>query len=231
MGFFSKFFKLKKPVVASKKNKNAGLSQSYIEDDGHGGVNVIYETRPHEIASTGGLTLNAQVFVKSRRNSIISVLHREATQFKYDEKWDKAIASLQKAQELMRESDENHTIESWLRLPIFLQQGGRFDEAMLEFSRILDELNERTAKEYSHHPKFMQIGATHHQRAAIYNKMKVACKRQKLPEEAAKYEKLNHKYLEKHDEYRKECEKYRKLESQRFKARREERRARFSKLT
>lgn len=206
------------------------LSQSYIENDGNGGINVVYETQPEVIAEANGIAVSSQIFVRSRSNSRISVLHREATQLKDSGEWDKAIAALQEAQELMRKSDEIHTIERWLRLPIFLQQGGRFDEAMQEFNRLLDELNDRTADEFDHQPEFIQRGATYHQRAAIYNKMKVACKRQKLPEEAAKYEKLRDEYYAKHEEYMKERDDYMKQEHARFEARREERRANLAKL-
>ncbi len=217
-----------KPVM-QKVMADGELTKSYIENDGNGGINVVYETRPQVIVESGGVAVSAQMFVRSRRNSRISVLHREATQLKDSGEWDKAIAALQEAQELMRKSDDIDTIERWLRLPIFLQQGGRFDEAMQEFNRLLDELNDRTAREFSHQPEFIQRGATHHQRAAIYNKMKVACKRQKLPEKAAKYEKLRDECLEKHQKYMEERDIYWKEQSALREAKRAERRAELDK--
>lgn len=208
----------KKPVRSTHKMMQQQLDVHTIE------------TQPEKIIEGNRIKITAQVFAKSRRDSRISVLHRDATKLKDLGEWDKAIDALQEAQELMRKSDELHTMESWLRLPIFLQQGGRFDEAMQEFNRLLGEVDSRTAQEYSHHPEFMQHGATHHRRAAIYNKMKVACRRQKLPEEAAKYEKLRDEYYAKHEEYGKEREVHWEKERVMFEARREERHARLTKI-
>lgn len=147
------------------------------------------------------------------REEDIASLHRAATAMKDSGDVDKAIYALQKAQKLMRESSFSHTTESWLRLPLFLQQGGKFDEAMVEFDRLLDDTDARIADEFSHQPEFIQHGATHHVRATIYDKMRLACKRQKLSEYAAEYEVLRDKYRKEHQRYIKKLELYRKRES------------------
>lgn len=145
----------------------------------------------------------------SKEDEEISALHREATRLKDVGDLDKAIAALQKAQNLMRRSNVVNTTESWLRLPLFLQQGGRFDEAMVEFNRILAETDTRIANEFSHQPEFAQHGFTHHVRATIYDKMRAACKRQNLGDEAARYLALRNEYMEKDEQFKVRLEKYR----------------------
>ena len=66
----------------------------------------------------------------------IANLHREATQLKGKD-WPMAVALLQRAAEL----DERHS--RWLdaarmvRLPVFMQQAGQFDAALVEFARLI----------------------------------------------------------------------------------------------
>jgi tetratricopeptide (TPR) repeat protein len=147
---------------------------------------------------------------KSKEDEEIAALHREATRLKDAGDWDKAIAALQKAQNMMRRSNVANTTESWLRLPLFLQQGGRFDEAMEEFNRLLAETDARIANEFSHQPEFAQYGFTHQVRATIYNKMRVACKRQNLLDETARYKALHDEYMGKDEQFRVAFEKYKK---------------------
>lgn len=133
-------------------------------------------------------------------DEVSAELQREATRHKKAGDWDKAIECLKKARDRADTGD--------LRLPVFLQQAGRFDEAMVEFERILSGVDARCARDYSHHPEFAQHGFTHHVRAQIYDKMRLACKRQKLPAEVAKYEALKEEFWEKHYDFQPVWEKY-----------------------
>lgn len=67
----------------------------------------------------------------------ISRLHKEATQHKKSGNMDQAIASLKKAAGLMKLSADPYPTESWTRLGLFLQQAGRYDEAMEYFEDLL----------------------------------------------------------------------------------------------
>ena len=198
---------------ADQPNKNT--SDVFVETKRENGV-VTYETPPQKILETHGITLTASMVIN--RDEETAALHREATQLKYIADWDGAIESLKKAQERMRHSNFRHPAESWLRLPLFLQQGGRFDEAMEEFNRILDETDDRIAKECSYMHEYYRHGAAYFVRGTIYGKMSLACKRQKLPKEAEKYKELREKFLEKHDEFMVEWEKFDKIESARKRA-------------
>lgn len=147
-----------------------------------------------------------------------AALHREATRMKVAGDWDGAVSALQKAQELMRNSNVINTTESWVRLPLFLQQAGRFEEAMEEFNRLLNEIDTLKAKESSQFPDKFRLGFTHHPRAVIYDKMRVACKRQKSLEEAANYEVLRDEQREKHEDFRKEFDVWHRMDMARKRA-------------
>lgn len=162
---------------------------------------VTYETEPKQVAEVMGVKITSSIIIN--RDEETAELHREATRLKDAGDWDGAVAALQKAQERMRKSNFSHTTESWVRLPLFLQQAGRFEEAMTEFNRLLDEVDDLMAKEFSHQPERFWAGFAYYPRVVIYNKMKVACKRQKLPDDAAKYEALRDEYRDKHEKFNK----------------------------
>lgn len=137
-------------------------------------------------------------------------LHREATRLMDAGDWDGSIAALYKAQERMRNSSTGFPIEQWVRLPLYLQQAGRFDEAMAEFNRLLDEVEALRGKEFCHHPERFWKGFSFHPKAVIFDKMRLACKRQNLPDQAAKYEALRDEYSAKHRQFQDEFRAWRK---------------------
>jgi tetratricopeptide (TPR) repeat protein len=122
-------------------------------------------------------------------------LHREATTHK-KVNWDAAVACLQEAANLMRQHDSPHIIESWTRLPVFLQQAGRYDEAIQEFERLLSEVKPRVAKEMalSRSSPSVVKGFTHLSYSKIYDKMRLASQRQKLPNKAHEYQHLSEQH-------------------------------------
>lgn len=118
----------------------------------------------------------------------IAALHREATSYKIIN-WDKAVTCLQEAALLMRADTGIHTCDRWTRLPVFLQQAGRFDEAMQEFEQLLKEVKPRVKKEMAHVPYPTAARYyTHVNTAQIYDKMRMVCKRQKLPDKVKEYQ-------------------------------------------
>jgi tetratricopeptide (TPR) repeat protein len=127
----------------------------------------------------------------------ISALCREATTYK-DVDWDKAVACLQEAKALMKKSKVVRGIETWTRLPVFLQQAGRFNEAIKEFKWLLKTVGSRRKKEFKHieYPTFFEC-YTHLDHSVIYDKMRMVCKREKRDEDMKKYQALceQHRFL------------------------------------
>jgi hypothetical protein len=141
----------------------------------------------------------------------IAESHRQATRYKDQKDWVSAIECLKDAQDKMRKS-ASCSVDRCVRLPVFLQQGGRFDEAMLEFNKLLDEADAVAAWQNRNQPKFIQNGTAHHIKATVYDKMRVACTRQKLPDEAHKYAILSNEFSRKHQQFMVKWEKHRQAE-------------------
>lgn len=139
----------------------------------------------------------------SETDKKIAALHREATRYK-DVDWDKAIACLQEAAVLMRKNKKSiHEVDRWLRLPVFLQQAGRFDEAMQEFKQLLKEVKPRVKRELARvpYPTAVELH-THLNYYHIYDKMRMVCKRQKLVVETKEYQALYEQHKLIHAELR-----------------------------
>lgn len=124
MGFFAKLFQSKPARSLSETRRENGV--------------VTYELEPRTVAEAGGVTITSNLVINKDEET--AELHKEATRWKREGDWDKAVAALQKAQARMRQSSFSHTPQDWVRLPLFLQQAGRFVEAEVEFQRLLDDL-------------------------------------------------------------------------------------------
>lgn len=118
-------------------------------------------------------------------------LNREATEAKKIKDWERAVVCLQLARERMRDSTCSHTLESWLRLPIFLQQAGRFDEAMAEFNLLIQDTKPRIDRELAHALPYARRFSIASSLMRIYDKMRLACQREKLPRETERYAKMS----------------------------------------
>lgn len=136
----------------------------------------------------GPVTLSYSIQVtKSPIYERIAALHREATTHKVAN-WPAAVACLQEAVGLMRAHPSNYVLDRWTRLPVFMQQAGQFDEAMLEFELLLGEVEERVKQESHDGASTTWIEySTNRNYATIYDKMRMVCKRQKLTTAAAEY--------------------------------------------
>lgn len=77
-----------------------------------------------------------------------SALARKATALKDSKDWDGAINALREMKEKMWASPVNFGIEAWCRLPLVLQQAGRFEESEREFEELLEEVP-RMARKFS----------------------------------------------------------------------------------
>jgi len=153
---------------------------------------------------------------RNEKDTEISELSGQATQLYNDKEWDKAIECLRKVRVLLKENTTIYPIATWLRLPIFLQQAGRFEEAMQEFEKLLGEVDAMAARNFGHQPDFIQEMFAVLDKSVIYDKMRLACKRQKLVEEAKKYEDLSNQYENKRAKLSVKAEQYREKESAEF---------------
>ncbi len=156
-----------------------------------------------QIIDCGPVKLSYSIQVtKSPTYEKIAALHREATTHK-KVNWPAAVTCLQKAARLMREHPGNYVIDRWTRLPVFLQQAGRFEEAMQEFDQLLSEVEDRVKQESSDDASsawIEYIVNLNHQK--IYDKMHMVCKRQKNLEDAARYGGLSTQYAARVSELR-----------------------------
>jgi tetratricopeptide (TPR) repeat protein len=81
------------------------------------------------------------------RDDRVAELLRQATAFKDKKEWDKALSVLAEAKKLMLVSPVAYSIETWCKYPLYLQQAGRFEEAMEEFKFLFDDLERRARHE------------------------------------------------------------------------------------
>ena len=134
----------------------------------------------------------------------IAELNCEATRHKAAGNLEAAIACLRQAKEIAAAHRIPRAVEPALRLPLFLQQGGYFDAAMVEFEHLLTQAETIAALGLEHLPPFFRLGYAQHVRGLIYDKMRVACKREKRTVEAVRYEAAR-------DTCREEFERYQKM--------------------
>jgi tetratricopeptide (TPR) repeat protein len=136
----------------------------------------------------GPITLTYEVVVtKAPVDEQIAALHREATTLK-SSNWDAAIACLKQAATLMRKRKGGYTIGCWLRLPVFLQQAGRFTEAVKELERLIKETPARVKNESPPDASTTWLEYRMHvDLKYIYDKMRLVHKREKRYSEAAQY--------------------------------------------
>lgn len=126
----------------------------------------------------------------------IAELNRRATAAKGND-WDTALACLFRAKELME--NQYQDFPQRLRLPLFLQQAGEFEAAKYEFAYLLENLD-----------RFVELEAVGHQDKRrykvfvknlclerLYDKARVAFKREKLTDASEQCRLLSEQYQEK----------------------------------
>lgn len=151
----------------------------------------------------GPITLTYEVVVnKDPIDEQIAALHREATTYKGND-WHAAVNCLKQADALMRKQKGCYTIERWLRLPVFLQQAGQFKESVKIFERLIKETPARVKRESRSKASAALIEyGIHLSLKHIYDKMRMAYKREKLTVEAAQYADLSLEHTKQADELR-----------------------------
>jgi len=81
------------------------------------------------------------------RDDRVAELLRQATALKVKKEWDAALDVLAEAKKLMLVSTVSYPAETWCKYPLYLQQAGRFEDAMSEFEFLLDDLERRARRD------------------------------------------------------------------------------------
>lgn len=133
------------------------------------------------LKSESDVELKYEVSVREKTQSEerASELLKEATRLKDEQDIDGAVSCLREAYDLINQSPIIYPTKTFLRLPLYLQQGGRYREAIHEFTRLLDNAPERIAGEFSHIAKKEQNGLLAMDRSTIFDKMRLAAQREK----------------------------------------------------
>lgn len=77
----------------------------------------------------------------------VAELLKQATVLKEQKEWDAALVVLFEAKQLMLVSPVSYPAATWCKYPLYLQQAGRFEEAIVEFQFLLDDLERRARKD------------------------------------------------------------------------------------
>ena len=114
---------------------------------------------------------------KSEKQS--SNLLKKATQKKRDGDLDAAIACLREAYGLMSKHTTIYPIDTYLRLPLYLQHAGRYGEAMAEFEQLLCNTPPTVVKEFPHAPREVLQSIAAMRYADIFDKVRLSTHREK----------------------------------------------------
>lgn len=114
----------------------------------------------------------------------VSAMLKKATEFKSKNELHKAIKCLEKADVLANKSGLFSWRPSNLRVPMYLQQANRYDEAMTVFSQYLLTDPANAANMLQHQPIHIRRRSSCNAFADIYDKMRLAATRQGMEREA-----------------------------------------------
>lgn len=132
------------------------------------------------------------------RDDETAALHREATALADAGDLKGAVDRLRKATKRMGTSPVSYPVLTWLRLPLYLQKAGQFKDAMVEFNNIIEDTDRRINHGCpSGISRESKSQAKHADLQTIYDKMRLACKREGLHEEAAKYAEISNEHRHK----------------------------------
>ncbi|ABW68072.1 hypothetical protein [Desulfosudis oleivorans] len=114
-----------------------------------------------------------------------SKLLKQDTSAKKSGNMDEAISLLRKAYKAIAKSDMNSGVDTFLRLPLYLQEANRTEEAWNEFENLLTKgyPNQQPNK----YPQLLPMD-----RSTIYDKMRLFLQREGRNDEAVKYGLFSH---------------------------------------
>lgn len=116
--------------------------------------------------------------VSTSRIDPVKRLLQQSTAEKKSGDIEDAIITLHEAYKEISRTSINYTINTFLKLPLYLQQANRADEAWREFNRLLIE-------GYPNQPRTAELISMDH--AVIYDKMRLFLQREHRYQEAVKF--------------------------------------------
>ena len=134
---------------------------------------------PERIELVPGLsiTVHPVTYHASAEEERIRELMKAATALS-DTDPNAAVETFRKAAALIPQTETDYTVAPFLRVPRYLQQAGRQEEAWEEFQQLLK----------GGYPNMQQgKGAWHQMESAVYDKMRLFLQREKRPGEAVQY--------------------------------------------
>lgn len=93
-------------------------------------------------------------------------------------RFDRAVKCLRKAYRATSKGETSYPVETFLRLPLYLQKAGRFDEAWSEFHKLITD---------GYPNQLNDEGVRMMERAVVFDKMRLALQRQGNVHEAVAY--------------------------------------------
>ena len=110
------------------------------------------------------------------QDSETAALLRRATAEAPDD-LDRAIQTLREAREHMLASPVSYPVETWLRLPLYLQKAGRMKECLDAFKQVADETRWRIRHCCGHRPDEDQAKLRAGEHLVIREKLALALRR------------------------------------------------------
>jgi tetratricopeptide (TPR) repeat protein len=145
------------------------------------------------IQAEHGISLTYEVSMREKTTSEenFDELLKAATQKKNQGDMDGAVSCLKEAYSLLDESKIYQSIETLLRLPVYLQQAGRYSESVVEFEKLLANLPARIVKKFSHLSTHLQNAHAATERESIFDKMRLSAQREQRFDYAIYYQMLS----------------------------------------
>jgi tetratricopeptide (TPR) repeat protein len=138
------------------------------------------------------MTLKAQIFHGDPTKTEDYLLERQATKLKSDGDMDGAIECLKKAQAL------RGVLRAETRLAKYLQQAGRFDEAIEEIHQMLSDSNLWAEGNFGHQPRSVRRCQQASRMARLHADGALLCKREQLRDQFIEHEKEACRWRELH---------------------------------
>lgn len=125
--------------------------------------------RKDKKSSEPSLSVDLKFSIETGTDDTVQRLLREATELKRNGSFDRAIETLKAAYKELGKYSSVFPIEVYLRLPLYLQESGKKDEAWAEFNRLVSWVNSKPR--YSPQVTPMEL-------SAIWDKMRLFLQRE-----------------------------------------------------
>lgn len=156
------------------------------------------------------LTVNSAVIF--HRDEYLADLNRQATAAKDRKDWDSAVQILRQAKAHQGEMYQD------TRLASFLQQAGRFDEAMTEFEWLLQRVPEQCKAQAASQSQTYLYSCVVRRYETIHNAIRIAAKRAKRVDLVEKHQALVDTYQSESEKLEPILERERKAERKAYEA-------------